>query len=210
MPNASDEQPVEVTVSDPVPRKEGPEGAVQITATVVDPQHPKRAATFGYIGVPGHSLAPVSIAVGPPPDLPTSDYVATFPSDVRDLPLGRWEIAARFRVEARLHRSEFTEVVLTSRKTAHAKDWSAEDRVFELFPDLRNDDSPAARRRLASMTRLATVAQAYIVHSIFGVKDPAAEIAREMGANPATVRSWIHRARKAGFIPDTQRARGDG
>jgi hypothetical protein len=80
---------------------------------------------------------------------------------------------------------------------------SAEEYVFKLYPELRGDDTPAGQRRLRSLTHLADIAMDYSVKGIFGVHDPAAAIARERDAKPATVRSWIHRARKAGFLPET-------
>ncbi|MFE7237903.1 hypothetical protein [Streptomyces sp. NPDC057580] len=192
--DSGEPEPVRVTVTEPALVKDGPEGAIAVTATVTDPAHPKRAALFEYIGMPGHRLAPVSVTVGPAPDLPYDEYVSIPPRDLRDLPLARWESAARWRAELELGQGG----------SSDKRPESAEAWVFKLYPELRDDDTPAAQRRLRGLTHVADIAMEYATLSILGVKDPAAAIARRRDAKPATVRSWIHRARKAGFLPETQ------
>ncbi|MFF3897929.1 hypothetical protein ACFYY3_33210 [Streptomyces sp. NPDC001812] len=200
MSSAPDEKPLKVGVSDAVPLEGGPEGALAVTATVVDPNHPKRQAVFEYIAVPNHRLAPVSVTVRPAPDLPFGEYVAAWPSEVRDLPLSQWETSARLLAEVMLGHDVFRD----AGEFEPGQGRTAEEWVLERYPELLGDNSPAGRRRLRSLTHLADVALDYARRSIYGAKDPAAAIARSRDANPATVRSWIHRARKAGFLPETQ------
>ncbi len=47
---------------------------------------------------------------------------------------------------------------------------------------------------------LGQVATDYRRNLALGVRDPAAKIARDMSANPATVRTWIRRARQLGLL----------
>ncbi|MER5401669.1 hypothetical protein [Streptomyces sp. NPDC002599] len=194
-----DEEPP-VKLSPPKLLKDGPDGAVSVTATVTDPDHPRRSAVFEYVGVPGHRLAPVSVKVGPAPGLLPEEYAAIWPSELRDLPLTRWESAARYRAELELGHDTIRRAVRRREEGPEG----AEKWVLELYPDLKGDDSPAGRRRLRSLTHLADIALEYSYRSIMGVSDPAAAIARSRDANRATARSWIYRARKAGFLPATQ------
>jgi hypothetical protein len=195
-----DDAGLTVELSQPQEVEGGPDGAVRISVTVMDVEHPMRAATFEYVSLPGHRLAPVSVSVAPAPFLPPEEYVAIWPSELRDLPLSRWESAARFRAELELGNDMARQAVQRrGRGSDAARKW-----VLELHPELEGDDSPAARRRLVSLTHLADIAVEYSYRSIVGVRDPAAAIARSRDAKPGTVRTWIHRARKAGFLPDSQ------
>ncbi|MFJ7590816.1 hypothetical protein ACIQZO_26275 [Streptomyces sp. NPDC097617] len=207
MPSSPDEpdgpEPVHITVSDIEPVDGGPDGAVSVSVTVTDPNAPGRAAVFEYIAVPGYRLSPIAITVRPAPGLPYAEYISVKPSDMRDLPLSRWESAAQFQAEIQLGRGGPGGPYPVGDQTG-----GAEELVLKHFPELANDTTPAGLRKMRSMTHLASVAIEYATHSIFGVKDPAGAIARAREANPATVRSWIHRARKAGFLPETQREGG--
>lgn len=58
----------------------------------------------------------------------------------------------------------------------------------------------ASQQLTPQLLRLAEVAGAYRANLAAGLKDPVAAIARDYDVKPATARSWVHRARKAGLL----------
>lgn len=60
----------------------------------------------------------------------------------------------------------------------------------------------------AALFRLAEVAGAYRMNVARGDRDPVSAIAREYDVKPATARSWVYRARKAGLIDPTLTRKG--
>lgn len=73
--------------------------------------------------------------------------------------------------------------------------------VDELYPGLEDDQTKAGMRRYYSMLNLAEVTRRYAYLVLDGEKNPTGRIAEEEDVKPATVRSWLHRAKKAGFYP---------
>lgn len=121
---------------------------------------------------------------------------------IRDLPLGRWERAALSAASsaARNEPADYLEGISAASLPAEQRDRLAADLVNDLYPGLEADRSPAGRRRLSGLLRLAQVGLDYRDLMREGRSDPAAEIARMNSVSPATARSWVHRARKAGFL----------
>lgn len=62
--------------------------------TVLDSAFPSLATVFGYRVEQGEPTA-VAMSVRPRPDLPVAKFAHLTVSGVRDLPLARWEAAAR-------------------------------------------------------------------------------------------------------------------
>lgn len=75
----------------------------------------------------------------------------------------------------------------------------AEAAVRRMRPDLDPEDSKGARRTWDSLVRYAEVYQEYNEHLIRGTRDAIGEIAERHGVEKATVRSWLHRADRAGI-----------
>ncbi|MFD9905893.1 hypothetical protein [Streptomyces sp. NPDC059063] len=196
------EEPLNVTVTEGEPLDGGPEGVVPLTATVAHPRMSRWCVIFEYFARPGYTLAPVAVSLRPAPGLSYDEYRRLPIGDIRNLPLVRWESAARLHVDAYLMKGQKLDVVPAYKNDL---DWEAQELALEHYPDIADVSTPGAMRRRKSMTHLASVAMEYTTHTLAGVKDPAAAIARSREANPATVRSWIHRARKAGFLPETDR-----
>jgi hypothetical protein len=194
---------LKVTVGKPEPTNYEPDGArvYMVTAAVEDDEHPTIAGTFGYLtawvsSTPGDDLFLQSVRVGPPPGHPVGKIAQLTVSLVRDLPLARWEAAARAHVAFRIRRPS-----VRPGTVGHlSRDLRAAMLVKRLYPSLADSETKADQRRYRSLVHLATIAEAFQVKQIEGTPDPAAAVARDMDVNPATVRSWLHRARKAGLL----------
>lgn len=149
-------------------------------------------------------------------------------STIRDLPLARWEQAARGVVTWAiddLHewgdpsiadkRAEFPgQVVLQvtpqNSRTPHRTD-QVNELVSAVAPELDDDETPGGRRRRMSLRKLANVAIDYRNELVHGRPDPAVAIATKYGVSPSTARTWIHRARNAGLLaPAVGRTAGEG
>lgn len=148
-------------------------------------------------------------------------------SGVRDLPLARWEQAARGVVtwaiddleewgDPRIAESYgissdqvFLEV--TPGHSSPPRQHDVDELVKTIDPNLEDDDTPGGRRRRTSLRKLANVAIDYRAALMNGRSDPAAAISEKYGVSPSTARSWIHRARAAGLLsPAVGRTAGEG
>ena len=76
---------------------------------------------------------------------------------------------------------------------------AAEEIVRARYPDLDPDAGPGAARRWNKLLRLVEVAQEYQAAQGRGENAPTEAIAEARGVAPATVRTWLHRARQEGF-----------
>jgi DNA-binding CsgD family transcriptional regulator len=156
----------------------------------------------------GHDIALQAIRVGQPHARP--DIMSGFPLSVamvRDLPLARWEQAARGRVmsalatEGKVRPGDATEAPWKVGAVRLDQDQAGDDQlIYALYPDLAGDNSLSAQRRLHGLRHLVHVARDYLRLLVEGRSDPAAEIARGYGVSGSTARSWIYRARKEGFL----------
>jgi len=188
---------------------------------VRDRAHPGVLAVFG-IAQGGSIGRPTWISLSIEPVDGRAQLVLTS-TGIRDLPLSSWSEAAR----AVLRSQDGLGLTLTGAGTLAATgtaDTAGTARagnptetldlagqpltaaleahlvVDERFPGLRDDETPGGRRRYRSVIKLATVAAHYRRALASGRGDAAAAVAEELDANPATARSWVHRARKAGFL----------
>lgn len=155
-------------------------------------------------------------------DRPRSDNAKTFSiSAIRDFPLVRWEQAARGVVTWAV--DDLAEWDTSAGKFAlkvaprhESESESPQDRIVDelvesVDPDVKNDHTPAGRRRLASLRKLASVAVDYRNELMHGRSDPAVAIAFKYDVSRSTARSWIHRARNAGLLaPAVGRTAGEG
>jgi hypothetical protein len=101
-------------------------------------------------------------------------------ADLRDgFPWARWADAAR---------KEAFEVVFDEALQAH--------RLGESFGDGPGVEEMYSDRDLFLMS----IAEDYRRNVSMGVRDPVGQIARVEGVKPGTARTWIYRARQAGFL----------
>lgn len=122
-------------------------------------------------------------------------------SQVRDLPLSRWEAAARSRVVSEQDPLAASVVAqLAGLPPEQHREVFVTTLLEAVYPGLDEDTTPAGRRRARSLRRMAEVAVDYQRLTSEGVADPAAELAREYGQSRSSVRTAIHRARNAGLL----------
>ncbi len=105
----------------------------------------------------------------------------------RDLPWARWERAGRRALDVHLDEAEVRH------------DESPLMRVLDAHPELGEATPQAERRRRAHM-RLVLVSDQYRRNLLLGLPDPVKAIATEWEVAPATARSWLHRARREGYL----------
>ncbi|MEO3930749.1 hypothetical protein ABGB07_43935 [Micromonosporaceae bacterium B7E4] len=192
-----------VTAGTPTDKPDSEAPVEMVRCDVVDDDNGLFGPSFEYFvihrGDGGVDLHLVGMRVGGPHGTSGFNATRTSVSEIRDMPLARWEQAAR----ASLTMKYSGALPPAEERPQPALDWTQDDlnaRVLELFPELRGDDTPAGRRRLKSLSRLARTANHYMELLAAGRSDPAAEMARRLNESPATVRSWIHRARKVGLL----------
>lgn len=170
-----------------------------VMATVRDAD-PRIEAEFGYV-VRDRTAHMVSFCVRPRGADPHDMAVLTV-AEIRDLPLARWNAAAQVHVldRIRVAAGEATDGL------ASVVDYlvGAGKIVDTLYPGLRTSTKPADVRRYRGLRHLAEIATEFQFEQRRGTPDPAAAIARSRDAKPTTVRSWVHRARKAGFLPELE------
>lgn len=117
-------------------------------------------------------------------------------SGIRDLPLARWEAAARAHV-----------VDPAVIQNLPVRTWQGHEGSFAA------EAAATSERKARSLAHLAEVAEQYLAEQRLGTPDPAAAIANARGVNRSTVRSWIHRARQAGLLlpaPERRRSTVEG
>ncbi|MBX6765929.1 MAG: hypothetical protein IRY90_02015 [Actinomadura rubrobrunea] len=196
--------PLEVTVREPQ-STDHPRFTL-ISATVHDTEHPQLAGVFTYLADRSGAVAFLwltGVTVEHRADIPLDKRPRLPLAAVRDAPLARWETAARAHIlhSRGLRAPTAEEVVGAVEKLAETL--GPARRVDRLYPDLKNSTKPADLRKRNSLLHLAEVAEEYEFEVRRGTIDPAAAIARNRGAKPSTVRSWLHRARQAGLLAVT-------
>ncbi len=183
----------------------------RVVVEVRDSEHPQRAV-FTYLVAPTGPGGLIGVSVQSVPrqwqpwrvqwDLAETLSVAT----VRDLPLARWQQAAlQTALTERPEPLDLTDEI----GRLHA----IGDEVDRVHPGLARrimfgPASPAERRRFESARKLAEVAYDYRELVNAGTPDPAAQLARQRGAKPGTVRTWLTRARQAGFLDPSVKQAG--
>ncbi len=142
------------------------------TVRIEDEKREGIVATFTYTGN-GPRLASMSIE---------GEELA--PATMRSLPWPTWERTARAAVmeQAREDHRRIMEVA------------GVYDEVASLHPELTD------RRSARSHARLVGIAREYRKNLVDGVPDPVGAIARAHDVKPVTARSWVHRARKEGYL----------
>jgi hypothetical protein len=179
------------------PQPSGDTRVVSVAVTVEDSDHPRIGAAFGYlVGDAGRAVFLRSLQVAPATGTPVGQQRRLTVTTVRNLPLARWEAAARAHLAQvpGFQPASADDVLFVLRHV------TPKDRVDRLYPGLAESKRPADVRKYRGLLHLAAVAEDFVREQLSGSPDPGAAIARQHNVKPATARSWVHRARKAGLL----------
>lgn len=170
---------------------------------VEPPTLPLLEAVFTYEPVSGGVITLAGVAVGPRAGVAAGGAQPLTVTAIRDMPMATWERAAQAAVQQVLD-----DVVAKVARSRSATAKALLQSVREAMPELA--ELPDFHPRVQSALHLAEVAQEYRRNLAAGLPDPVKEIARQHDVKPATARSWIHRARKSGFLnPAVGRTAGE-
>lgn len=166
--------------------------------TVAAPEFPGVVVEMTYSLPGGVALRSVKISAV----VDEEGVGAVSPGVVRNLPLATWDRSLVMRVWAVMRHPAYQDLWTLIPQVPQAKgNYMPEAAVRELYPGLAEDETKAGRRKYGSMIALANVAREYADLILAGEKNPTGIIAKEQEVKPATVRSWLHRAKNAGFYP---------
>ncbi|MFF9861118.1 hypothetical protein [Streptomyces tendae] len=184
--------------------------ASSVAVDVSPADHPHLLVTFEYVSLPGELMGPFGLRVTQraPVRMGEGWRLAGDPQRLgvailRDLPIARWERSARLAAQA-------------ARESNLAWAWEepdaddvvaqAERVVRVLHPDVDPTSGKAGARTWAKLTRHAQVTLQWQRGRLAGDPDPVGTVAAERGVSPATVRSWLHRAKLDGITPESAAA----
>lgn len=193
-----------VTVSSPRQvEKESEAGVATVEVTVRPDEQPQLIVTFQYLVRTGEVLFPCGLKIEPAGDGPSDGWVRLGVGLIRDLPIARWERAARAAAEKQVEGAKVWE--WRQAQTPREITRLAETIVREMNPGLDPAAGKAAARRWNRLVRLAEVVHEHDAARARGAKSPAGEVASARGVEPSTVRSWLSQAKQegitAGVIP---------
>jgi hypothetical protein len=143
---------------------------------ITDSALPGVEATFSY-ALRGDTLALIEVRIA-------AAGTVSVPA-IQEMPLSRWEKRAWGTAMRRLLAAEET----------------PERRVLARHPQLANVTHGNALRRWKSLVHLASVAAEYADAMEAGASNPAQTVGHRHNVSAATVRGWLHRARREGLAP---------
>lgn len=149
-----------------------------IVVPIHDEQHPEVSVELRYARGTDGTLALIGFTV-----LPTGGGNLAS-SSIKDLPFARWDRMARFQAAT---------------SSTEDLDGLALRRVKEAWPDLGTHCRGHAKRRWQALVRLARFAEEYARIAATGSSNPAAVLGERHHVPEATVRGWLHRARREGL-----------
>lgn len=159
---------------------------------VRDSEHPFLEAVFSYSVSPGTAGEFMhGMSIGPRAETPSNERRVLTVTEIRDLPVARWERAARARLKSLV--IEDPALVATQEDIDELR--AMVDRVIS-----KQAKKGPLSKRAEREQHLLTIAQEYRRNLMEGVHNPVGEIAVRHKVNPSTARSWIHRARELGFL----------
>jgi hypothetical protein len=168
--------------------------------TVTAPDFPDVVVEMAYSLSGGIGLQSVKISSATSEAEEDARPVA--PGTVRNLPLATWDRSLVMRVWSVLRHPANPDLYALLPHMPQVKgNYLPMAAVEELYPGLAEDETKAGSRRYESMLRLADVVRRYADFILAGEKNPTGLIADQEGVKPVTVRSWLHRAKAAGFYP---------
>lgn len=177
---------LEVEADEPEYWPIGVDGSRTIEVIVRDPDH-DGTALFKFGMIPTLGIRIVTF---------TAFSDQGFETALKDLPVSRWEKVARAAAERTLMASgPYGQHV--------APEDMAEIIVNQKFPELAGATGGNALRRRNGLIHLAVMFQEYKRAEETGVENPAQVLAEQHSVSAATVRGWLHRARKEGLAPES-------
>lgn len=178
---------LEVETEEPTYWPVGVPGSRIIEVMVRDPDYAGTWAFFKFGMVPEIGMQTVEFG---------ASSSQGFGVALKTLPLLRWEKAARAAAEQRL--------VAEGPHGQHvAPEDMAELIVARRFPELSEATGGNALRRRKGLLHLAMMFQEYKEAEAAGVENPTQILADKHSVSAATVRGWLHRARKEGLAPES-------
>lgn len=180
-------QRITVTADDPEYWPIGVDGSRTVGTETEDAEYPQIRASFkfGFVPTLAPSLLEFSVHAG-------DNYTGS----AADLPLRRWERAALAAAEQRL--------VATGPHGQHVDATDlAREAVFKRYPELEDAAGGNALRRRNGLLHVAQMYAEYKEAEWSGAENPTQVLADAHGVTPATVRGWLHRARKEGLAPES-------
>ncbi|MEU9264591.1 hypothetical protein AB0E04_03930 [Streptomyces sp. NPDC048251] len=177
------------------------EGDSQDTATLdvaLRPaEYPQLTVTFVYAVRADEVLFPSGMSIGPALGVSSSEWIRLGAGLIKDLPIARWERAARAAADAQIGGAKSWSWRSTSSQAEIKR--LAEAIVREMNPGLDPESGKAAARRWNRLVRLAEVVHEHDAARARGAKSPAGEVAEARGVEPSTVRSWLSQAKQEGI-----------
>lgn len=164
-------------------------------------------------------LTSVRVETRHSPDADLEETERLAPGVLRDLPYARWDRMAQGAVvrslgnyRRRLHQQlsflgetavaggEDREEIGSTKSITDPEERRrrAEETVRRHYPDLDPEANKFSTRTWNSLVRYADVSSEHLELLTSGVADPVGALAQRYEVAPATVRSWLHRAREAG------------
>lgn len=185
------------------------DGRAHSVAVAVEPDdRADVTVTFDYVVLPGEVLGPFGLHIEPreQPQLGDGWQLEGDPQRLgvailRDLPIARWERAAR--LAAQLHQGERIPWGWEGGPGQDEVTARAELAVKALHPGVDPESGKAGARKWAKLTRYAQVVLQHQQAQLGGDADPVGTVASVRGVSPATVRSWLYRARSEGVTPES-------
>lgn len=173
---------------------QGAEHLTSLGISFIPTDYPKLQVTWEYVLQDGEILFPSGMRVEPWAGTPIEERLHVGASFVRDLPMARFERAARVIIELHLSGRDSVE-----QNAAADVAETAQAMVRELYPDLDPEAGAGQARRWKRLIRLAEVVQEYQAARARGEKAPASVVAKDRGVEPGTVRTWLHQAKQEGI-----------
>ncbi|MBM7091029.1 hypothetical protein JTP67_21295 [Streptomyces sp. S12] len=187
-------------VSLPEPIEGAPDSLTRRTVSLETTQHPGLRFHWHYTIRNGSQVeGPHGFGVEPSRGAPPKSWQTLNATAIRELPLSKLERAARQALGMPLLDPDAVQAGTWLLVPAQDIPALARETVRERHPEVDPDAGPAAARRWKRLTRLAEVWLEYQAAEASGDRSPTNTIAEARGVAPATVRGWIHHARREGL-----------
>ncbi|WPO69911.1 hypothetical protein [Streptomyces sp. KN37] len=192
-------QDQEVSVSAPHQIEGEADGVATVDVSLRPAEHPEFSVTFVYAVRDSEILFPAGMRVEPAHGVPSREWSRLGAGLIKDLPVARWERAARAAADAQIAGATTWTWQTPSDQSEATR--LAEAIVREMNPALDPNSGKAAARRWKRLVRLAEVVNEHDAARARGAKSPAGEVAEARGVEPSTVRSWLTQAKQEGIAP---------
>ncbi|MFD7986804.1 hypothetical protein ACFV4M_25950 [Kitasatospora indigofera] len=187
-------------IDGPKPIDGAPENLAKVVVSFSPATHPEVLIRWTYTLQDGQHLKPCGVTVEPAPGLPPDEWPHIGATLMRELPLAKLERAARSALAFGLRTPDGTPLPWSVSTPAADIPAVARETVRERHPDVDPDSGAAAARRWKRLVRLAEVVLELQAAEARGEKSPTAVVAEARGVAQPTVRSWLHQAKKEGFV----------